>query len=194
MKGRAGFTLLEVMVAVMLTSLIALMAYASAKVTADASAMLQSGLRVVRSERAARETLLDLLHNVRPQRQRGDTSFALLGDTLKFTAAGATPLDPEHDWFVSIHPGESGLEIDARVLGRGPAMRSRLELSDIRRWEVRVLPPRATEWKSVWTPGAVLPSAVAITLWTGESRSDAPLTIRLSEAASAMAEADYMTE
>jgi len=165
MRTRPGFTLLEVMIALVLTSVVALMAYASAKVTADASATLDDGLRVVRTDRAARETLLDLLHNVRPQRQRGDTSFALLGDTLKFTAAGAIPLDPDHDWYVSIYPGPAGLEMDARALGRGPATRSRLELPDITRWEVRVLPPRATEWKDLWMPAPVLPAAVGLALW-----------------------------
>jgi prepilin-type N-terminal cleavage/methylation domain-containing protein len=194
MKDPRGFTLLEVMVAIVLTSIIALMAYAAAKVTADASATLDRGLRVVRAERGAREMLLDLLHNVRPQRLRGDTSFALLGDTLEFTAAGATPLDPEHDWFIRIYPDSAGLAVDARVLGRGPATRSRLELTDIKHWEVRVLPPRGTEWQDVWTPAAVMPAAVAVRLWGDGAQPEAPLTIKLSEAASSLAEADYMTE
>ena len=190
----AGFTLLEVMVAIVLTSVVALMAFASARVSVESSAVIQQNLRTVRSDRAARQTLLDLLHNVRPPRQRGDTSFALSGDTLTFAASGAPPLDPEYDWLVAIHPGDSGLVVAARSLGRGPAARTELRLPRVTRWEVRVLPPRGREWRDQWVQAPVLPEAVGITLWSGEQPLGPPFTVRMSEAAAAPAEFDYMTE
>ena len=189
-----GFTLLEVMIALVLTSIVALMAFGAARVTAESHAIIVNRLAVVRSDRAARQTLLDLLHNARPPRARTDTSFALSGDTLRFTAAGASPLDPEYDWLVSIEPGDSGLSLVARSMGRGPAASTVLRLPRITRWEVRVLPPRGNEWKNVWTPAPVMPEAVAITLWEGDSVAGPPLTVRLSDASSAPAEADFILD
>ena len=189
-----GFTLLEVMIAIVLTSIVALMAFASAQVSADSYAVITGRLAAVRSDRAARQTLLDLLHNVRPPRARGDTAFALSGDTLRFTAAGAPPLDPEYDWLVSIEPGDSGLSLVGRSMGRGPAASMRLRLPRITRWQVRVLPPRGNEWKDVWAPAPVMPEAVAITLWHGDEPTGAAFTVRLSEASSAPAEADFIMD
>jgi hypothetical protein len=168
------------------------MAYASARVSVEAGAVVQRELRTVGSERAARQVMLDLLHNVRPASGRGDTSFALSGDTLSFTAAGASPLDPEYDWRVTIRPGSAGLEIAAHSVGRGPVARSELLLAGVSRWEVRVLPPRGTEWMDLWVPSPVLPEAVAITLWSDDRPLGPPLTVRMSGAASAAAAAEYI--
>jgi prepilin-type N-terminal cleavage/methylation domain-containing protein len=190
----AGFTLLEVMIAIVLTSVVALMAFASARVSAESAAVIQGSLRSLGSDRAARQALLDLLHNVRPPRARGDTSFALSGDTLRFTAAGAAPLDPEYDWLVAIHPADSGLALDARTVGRAPAARTRLRLGRVTRWQVRVLPPGGKEWSDVWVPAPVLPAAVAITLWSDERSPGRPFIVRLSDAASGPAESDYIME
>jgi prepilin-type N-terminal cleavage/methylation domain-containing protein len=195
MKARpAGFTLLEVMVAIVLTSLVALMAYASARVSVESAAVIRSGLVSVQSDRAARQVLLDLLHNVRPSRGRGDTSFALSGDTLTFTAAGAPPLDPEYDWLVAVRPDEEGLALVARSVGRGPASRRTVRLPRITRWQVRALPPHGREWTETWAPGALLPGGVGITFWSGERQLGSPLTIRMSEASATPAESDLFAE
>ena len=193
-RGRAGFTLLEVMVATVLTGIVALMALASAQVTAESSAVIHGSLRTVGSDRAARQVLLDLLHNVRPPRVRGDTSLALAGDTLHFTAAGASPLDAEYDWRVTIYPVDSGLVLDARTVGRGPAAHTRLRLGQVTRWQVRILPPGANEWTDNWSPAPVLPAAVAVTLWTGDRSLGPPLVVRMSDASSASASSEYITD
>lgn len=192
--GRAGFTLLEVMIALVLTGVVALMAFASAGVSAEASAMVQHRLAALRSERAARQWLLDLLHNVRPAREQGDTSLALAGDSLTFTAAGVTPLDPERDWLVTIRPGPHGLALAARALGRGPAARVALPLGHFAGWQVRVLPPRGREWQPSWAPAPVLPAAVAITIWNDERAPRPPLVVRLSDAAAGFTDFDQVLD
>ena len=195
MRARpSGFTLLEVMIALVLTGVVAMMAVAAAQVSAESAAVIRRELVRVGSDRAARQLLLDLLHNVRPPRARGDTSFALAGDTLTFTAAGAPPLDPERDWLVSIRPGDTSLALVARSLGRGPAASSELRLSRITRWRVRVLPPAGREWRDRWAPAPVLPTAVAVTLWSGDEPLGPPLTIRMSDASGGPAESDFMGE
>ncbi|HEX2217254.1 MAG TPA: prepilin-type N-terminal cleavage/methylation domain-containing protein [Gemmatimonadales bacterium] len=193
-RGSPGFTLLEVMVATVLTGLVAMLAFAAARVTAESAAFIERDLTALRGERAARQMLLDLLHNVRPPRIRGDTGFALAGDRLTFTAAGAPPLDPEYDWLVDMRPGNDGLAISARSLGRGPVSHAELRLPHVTGWQVRVLAPRATNWRDAWVPSPVLPAAVAITLWSGERPFGPPLTVRLSDAGSAPAPPDGSLE
>ena len=190
----AGFTLLEVMVATVLTGLVAMMALAAARVTAESAAFFQRDLAALRGERAARQTLLDLIHNLRPPRVRGDTGFSLAAGRLTFTAAGAPPLDPDYDWLVSMQPKHDGLAISARSLGRGPVAQAELRLPRVTGWQVRVLAPRATVWRDEWVPSPVLPAAVAITLWSGDTLFGPPLTVRLSDAGSAPAAADGTLE
>jgi prepilin-type N-terminal cleavage/methylation domain-containing protein len=190
-SGRRGFTLLEVMIAVVLTGVVALMALASAQVSAASAAAIRGSLRTAGSERAARQALFDLLHNVRPPLSRGDTSFALVGDTLRFSAAGAPPLDAEYDWMISVFAGDSGLALHARTLGRGPAARTAMRLGPATRWQVLVLPPGAREWRREWAPAPVLPAAVAITLFDRERALGPPLVVRLSEASSGPPSSEY---
>ena len=186
----AGFTLLEVMIALLLTSLVAMMAYAAARVSVESAAVVERELVTLRSERAARQLLLDLLHNVRPARTPADTGLALSAGTLVFTAAGALPLDPERDWRVTMRPGEGGLTISARSLGRGPEARAELRLPRVTGWEVSILPPRGKTWMRDWVPSPALPAAVGITLWDGDRPLGAPLTVRLSDYAALAPESD----
>jgi prepilin-type N-terminal cleavage/methylation domain-containing protein len=192
--ARAGFSLLEVVIAVVLTSVVALMAVGSAQVSAASARVIHGSLQVVGSDRATRQVLLDLLHNVRPPLARGDTSLALGGDTLRFTAAGASPLDAEYDWMVAIHAVDGSLTLDARTAGRAPAARSAMRLGRATGWRVLVLPPGAREWRTEWAPAAVLPAAVAITLLEGERPLGPPLVVRLSDAASGPSESEYLAE
>ena len=191
---RAGFTLLEVMVAVVLTGVVALTALVAARVSAEAHARLDAGLRSVQSDRAVRQTLLDLLHNVLAPRQRADTSLVLKGDTLRFVAAGAPPLDPDYDWLLELRPGPAGLELAARTLGRASA-RIGFRIPRVTRWEVRVWGPGDTEWRREWAQAAMPPRGIAITFWGDSQPLGPPLTVRLSEALpSGGAESDLSIE
>ncbi len=81
-----GFTLLEVMVAFMLTGLVVVVAYAAAQAGIDARTRVTTGLHAVQSSRAAREMLRDALHNARAPQDSGDPrgGFALVNNTLSF--------------------------------------------------------------------------------------------------------------
>lgn len=181
-SDRSGFTLLEVMVAIVLTSVVALLAVAAAQVSVESQERLDASLRGVRSDRAVRQTLLDLLHNVRPPRRAGDTSLTLKGDTLRLVAAGAAPLDPDYDWLVELHPGPGGLEFAAASLGRSPSARIAFRVPRVTRWEVSVLPPGGQAWLREWSQSAVLPRGVAMTFWHDSVLLGPPLTVRLSGA------------
>lgn len=181
-SDRSGFTLLEVMVAIVITSVVALLAVAAAQVSVESQERLDASLRGVRSDRAMRQMLLDLLHNVRPPRRAGDTSLVLKGDTLWLVAAGAAPLDPDYDWLVKLHLGPAGLEVAAASLGRSPSARIAFRVPRVTRWEVSLLPPGGSEWQREWSQAAVLPRGVTISFWHDSVPLGSPLMVRLSDA------------
>ena len=111
---RSGFTLLEVMVAIVLTSLVVLLAYAAAQVSFDARARLGANLRTLQGARAVRALLQDALRNARTPQRQGDAGFTLKDGRLSFVAAGgAPPLDPDYDWLVTLQPRSGGLDLSA---------------------------------------------------------------------------------
>src|SRR2546427_10980173 len=97
MRRTSGFTLLEVMVAIVLTSLVVLLAYGAAQVSYDAQARLGADLRALQQARALRELLQDALRSARAPQRPGDPLFTLHAGRLSFmTPGGGPPLDPDY--------------------------------------------------------------------------------------------------
>ncbi|MEA2725285.1 MAG: hypothetical protein QOH59_3056 [Gemmatimonadales bacterium] len=179
-RGEAGFTLLEVIVSVMLTSLIAVLAYGAAQVSFDARARLGRNLRDVQSERAARQILADALRNAQPPRRADQPGFQLQANRLSFVAAGgAPPLDPDYDWLISIGPAGKNVEFVATPLGHAPSTEVRFSLPRVTRWDVRVLTPRGAAWLGDWPDGTQLPRAVEMSFWNDSAPVGSPLHVTL---------------
>jgi prepilin-type N-terminal cleavage/methylation domain-containing protein len=169
--GPTGFTLLEILVAVVLTSFIALIAYGALHVSLGARDRLGAALAVQQRARVTRELLVDVLRNTRTPQRQGDTTFTLAGDTLTFIAAGGgPPLDADCDWRVTITPGAGGLMFNATPVGRSPAAVVAFRLPGVTRMDARVLAPTGDKWLETWSASLVTPRAVAITLWNGARR------------------------
>lgn len=179
----SAFTLIEVMVAIVLMSVVALTAYGAARVSVDARARLGGALRAQQSARATRALLEDALRNARMPRRPEDTTFALQGERLSFVAAGAgPPFDPDYDWRITIEPDSGGLELVAVPVGRAPPTEVMLHLPGVTRWDVQVLASDEPKWLRVW-PAAEwpaptsMPRAVAITLWDRSGPVGLPLQV-----------------
>src|SRR2546425_11391855 len=120
----SGFTLLEVMVAIVLTGLVVLLAYGAAQVSYDAHARLRADVDALQEAQALRELLQDALRSARAPQRPGDPRFTLHAGRLSFvTAGGGPPLDPGYDWLVTIGAGSGGLGLFAIPGGRAPAAR-----------------------------------------------------------------------
>ena len=166
MRRVSGFTLLEVLVAIVLTSIVALLAYAAAQVSFDARARLGADLSGLQGGRALREFLQDALRNAQSPQRPGDPGFTLQAARLSFvTAGGGTPFDPDYDWLVTLGPSARGLEVVAVPIGRAPPIPLTFALPAATRWDVRVLAPWGSQWLEEWLSGRVMPRAVAIRLW-----------------------------
>ena len=184
MTRASGFTLIEVMVAIVLTSLVVLLAYGAARVSYDAHARLSADLRALQAASAFRELLQDALRSARAPQRPGDPLFTLHAGRLSFvTAGGGPPLDPDYDWLLTIGPGADGLELSAKPVGRVPATLVTIRVPSVTRWDVRALPPGATQCLEEWPGTAVMPHAVAITLWHDAEPLGLPLQVRLGSSA-----------
>jgi prepilin-type N-terminal cleavage/methylation domain-containing protein len=178
-----GFTLLEVMVAIVLTSLVVLLAYGAAQVSFDARARLDADLRGLQGPRALRALLQDALRNVRSLQRPGDPRFTLRDGRLSFvTAGGGPPFDPDYDWLLTIEPSAGGLELVAALVGRSPPAQVAVRVPGVTRWDVRVLGPGGSQWLAEWPAAMVVPRAVAIRFWHGSEPFGLPLQVALSPA------------
>ncbi len=187
---RGGFTLLEVMVAIVLTSIVVTVAYAMAQAGIDARARLTTHLRATQSARAAREILRDAIRNARAAQSAGDPrgGIILSNDTLSFVAAGgAAPLDADYDWHFTIAPTRNGLAVAATALGHSAPATVTFTVPDVTRWTVWLLAPDGHTWRTDWSEPVLMPRAVVIGFWNGNRPSGLPLHISLWPGASPVA-------
>jgi prepilin-type N-terminal cleavage/methylation domain-containing protein len=188
LKRASGFTLLEVMVAIVLTSIVVLVAYGAAQVSFDARARLTQAVSTLQSERATRELLQDALRNARSPLRLEDTTFQLHGGRLSFVSAGTgPPFDPDYDWQITIEPDTAGLALVAVPVGRAPAARVAFHLPGVSRWDVQVLAIDEAKWIREWpatmaAPG--MPRAVMVTLWDQSQSVGLPVRVALAPGAS----------
>jgi len=176
----SGFTLIEVMVAIVLTGLVVLLAYGAAQVSYDAQARLRADIGALQEARALRALLQDALRSARTPQRPGDPRFTLHAGRLSFvTAGGGPPFDPDYDWLVTIELGAGGLEFSAIPVGRAPATVVTFRVPGVTRWDVRALAPSQPQWLEEWPQTTLLPRAVAITMWHDSTQLGLPLQARV---------------
>ncbi len=181
MRSRQGFTLLEVMVALVLTAIVVSVAYAMSSAAIDARARLTSGLRTVQGSRAAREMLRDALRNARAPRPPSIPGGVYLShDTLSFIASsGVSPLDPDYDWQFTVAPGRGALGVTAIAIGHARPATVAFAVPEVTRWSVRLLAPDGQSWVNAWHDTTFMPAAALITFWNGDRLSGLPLHVAL---------------
>jgi hypothetical protein len=169
------------MVALMLTSIVALLAYGAVHLSLETRDRMEQDLGSAQSARILREVLQDALRNARAPQRRGDTTFTLGKGRLSFVAAGAgPPFDPDYDWRITVQTDSSGLELVGTPVGRGPPARVAVHGPGITRCDVQVLAPGGSEWTTEWPPSTVMPRAIAVTLWHQDERVGPTLEVTLT--------------
>lgn len=167
---RRGFTLIEVLVAIVLAGVVALLVWSIAGAVADARERVQRVQAEVRGRAALRAVLEDALrHAVRPAGagepgltlEDGTDPSGLPRDRLTFvTAGGLPPLTPDVQWLVVLEVTGGSLELRAvpRALAGGAGLTVRLPGVDA--LEVLALDDGG-RWTTAWG-GRDLPRAVAV--------------------------------
>lgn len=190
MRGRAGFTILELLVAITLAGVVAVLVYGAAGAGIETGRRLEESRRVLQRARAMRVTLEDALRNARPALRLGDTAFVLEDlqdmsgrpvDRLSFiTAGGLPPLAAEGDWFVILAPTPEGLRLSAAPAGVRDATPVVALLPGVTGLEVRVQGlGAAAPWSGRWSFRSVVPRAVELTYWDDGGPLGLPLLVAL---------------
>jgi prepilin-type N-terminal cleavage/methylation domain-containing protein len=191
-KRRAGFTLLELVVAITLTGVVALLVYGAARAAVDTRTRLEDERLAVHSALAWNALVSDALRNVRAAQDYGRPTLVLEPasdspgrprDRLRLITAGGTPpLTGDADWEVVIAPAADGLALTAKPVGVAVPARRLARLPGVTGLDVRVLAGSVErEWAEEWSQAWFLPRAVEITLWTEAGPLPPPLLVTLGQ-------------
>lgn len=171
-----GFTLLELLVAMVLTGVVALLVYGAAGVAVDTQRRLEEKGREVRARQAWRSTLQEAFRNTRPAATYADTAFYLEerfiagrpADRVTFVTAGSMPpLTPDSDWIVTLEASEEGLVLSARPVAAVVPGRRVVGIPGVTGLDVRVLDQQfGAGWSETWEYARFVPTAVELTYWT----------------------------
>jgi prepilin-type N-terminal cleavage/methylation domain-containing protein len=190
--SRRGFTLVEVLVAIVLAGVVAVLVWSVMGAVADGRERVQRAEQQVRARAALRAVLQDALRHAVPPVLPGDTGLVLedgVGgagrprDRLTFiTAGGLPPLTADVQWLVVLEVSGNGLELRAvpRALAAATALTVRLPGVD-------ALEVMALDDRGGWTPGwrgPGLPRGVAVVARAGAA-TVVPLVVALPAAAAA---------
>lgn len=168
MRSRPGFTLLEVMIALLIGSVVVLLGYSTLGAGMDVEARVTAARELDASTIAFRATLTDALrHAITGDGSttgglRVGTDAAGVTTRLFFMSRGVTPpLGGSDAWKMELASDSTGVTLDARPAG---ATREALHLSarGPRTFAVRFLPMEDMEWRGEWSDPARLPSAIEI--------------------------------
>lgn len=188
MTRRAGFTLIEVLVSIVLTAVVSLLVYGLVQAARDTQARISSEQNSLQASFATRLLLESALAGAQTTLLAPDTVIVLEnredsrgtpGDRLTFTTSGdIPPLSPGADWTVVLEPTRAGLSLKASPRGvRGPA-RLLVLIPGITGLSIGV---RDAEigggWSEEWPLTSVLPEAVRLTYWTDSGPIGLPLTV-----------------
>ncbi len=187
MTRRAGFTLLELMVAMVVTSLVALLAYGTARAGIDTNERLERYRTTVETQMIVRTLLLDALRH--PPEEGGaamnDMLFhiddrvsgeGLPMDGVSFQTRGVTPpLGASATWSVTLSATDQGVRLHAVPLGASATEPIDVLLASARGLSVRVLSrTTGSSWSDQWDAPGRVPTAVAIEFLSEQNTLVAP--------------------
>jgi prepilin-type N-terminal cleavage/methylation domain-containing protein len=178
MRSRRGFTLLELIVSIAVTGIIALLVYGSAAAgfdTRDALARHRAGAE---SELRTRALLSDALRHASDEANPGEPAFELVdassprglpADQLTFLTRGiGSPLGASALWRVTVLVTPTGLVLRASPADMDSATPALTATIDgVRGLDIDVLTLADRSWTSAWPSSAQLPAAVRITMYDG---------------------------
>lgn len=191
MKRRA-FTLMEVMVALVVTGLVVSLAYAAAQVGFDTNDRLERARDGAEAEAIGRALLSNALRHTLSGVRGGEPVFEVseirdgsrTGDALRFLSRGVVePHGVTTVWEVSLAGGPDGVRLEARPIERDDVAPLVALLPHARAFDVQVRGRDAREgWLDTWVSPERSPVAVSITWLDAGGHvvpGSAPLIVRI---------------
>lgn len=171
MRAKAGFTLLELVVGLVLTGVVALLVYGAAGVALDTEWRVRQRDVAARAELAWRAVVEDALRNLRSNTDYPRATLVVepgpsgAGDRIRFITAGGTPpLTGDADWDVTIESAADGLTLLATPIGVDAPTRRLRAPAPFTGVDVQVLDERTgAAWLEQWSDRRLLPRALAVT-------------------------------
>lgn len=190
MSSRRGFTLIELMLAIVLTGLVAVLVYGASGAAVDTEARLSAREMILRTERAWTTVIVDALRNVRASADYPQPTLVIVSgedpwgrprDRLEVITAGSTPpLTPDADWRVTLEVTDRGLSLTALPIGVRVPARQMVGLPAVTGLSVRVLATdEGVGWLEAWSDRRRLPRAVEVTLLTDTGPAGPPLLVAI---------------
>lgn len=177
MTRRAGFTLLELVVALVVTSVVASLAYATLQAGLDTGERVERSAGVVAAQANARALLVDALRHLPEEGGAGmgevlfeledrTTLAGLPADALAFLSHGLGPAPgTSPSWWVTLESGEDGVWLSAAPLDPRDGSGFDLRLPGARSVDALALARSAdVEWTDRWDVLGQVPAAVRIQL------------------------------
>ncbi|HUQ83231.1 MAG TPA: prepilin-type N-terminal cleavage/methylation domain-containing protein [Gemmatimonadaceae bacterium] len=195
MKARSGFTLLELIVSIAVTGIIALLVYGSANAGFDTRDALARHREGAESELRARAFLVDALRHASEDANPGDAAFELRdaadsrglpADQLTFLSRGVIPpLGASALWVVTVAPSPAGLMISAGPAPAAPTDSAGVTsvvgvIAGARGVDVDVMSLADRRWTNAWPSNGQLPAAARVILYDATGRPmGAPVVARI---------------
>jgi prepilin-type N-terminal cleavage/methylation domain-containing protein len=184
---RRGFTLIEVMLALVISGVVVTLGYSTLQAGMDVERRITSARNSDQHMTVMRALLGDALRHAVPgdavAEHRMRTVPGVDGTTaqLAFVSRGiVTPHGGTAPWFVTLTTDSAGVTMDARAVDAGAAP-LRLRISDARTFVVRFKAREDLDWQPTWDDAARLPLAIEVRFLARDGRDAvAPVVARTS--------------
>ncbi|MBE0590812.1 MAG: prepilin-type N-terminal cleavage/methylation domain-containing protein [Gemmatimonadales bacterium] len=189
MSRPGGFTLLELLVAIVVAGVVALLVYGIVGVALDTESRVTARRDALQREIAFRAVLTEALRTVRQSDLAEPETFLLEDgegpagqprDWLSFVTAGGTPpLTADADWHVMVEASDDGLTLAAYAEGLATPPVTVLRLPGVTGLDVEIVVPGRVQPR---LPGAMAPlpsppALVSIVFWDAAGPTGPPLLV-----------------
>lgn len=189
MTRRNGFTLLELLVAIVVTGVVALLVYGIVGVALDTESRVTAQREVLQREIAFRAVLAEALRTVRQADLAQPETFVLEDgnvasgpprDRLSFvTAGGIPPLTADADWNVTVEATDDGLTLAAYPQGLAAPPLTVFLLPGVTGLDAEIVVPGRVQPR---LPGAMAPlpappALVSLVFWDADGPIGTPMLV-----------------
>ncbi len=183
-RQSAGFTLIEILVALVIASVVVSLSYAVLATAADTGASVEVAASDLAADARFRALLSDALRHPSQPAGVDAATFVVMhdadGDHVTFASRGmAPPLGASGNWDVTIWSDAAGVRVEAHAQDPASPASVRASLPGASQLEVWTQDRAQTGWVRGWDRPARAPGMIALR-WRNARTPSLPLVVRTS--------------